>query len=419
MAGESEMGNFSSSYDYEDEILHSLAWLSIVPLIMSIIVAVTIIGNLMVVLAYIRDRRIKQNVANVLIVNLAVADLLVGALIMSINIHWVLAGYWAFGEIFCKFWSSMDHILSMMSIQSMLLISWDRYCLMTMGMRYKTYQTKRRLGLYISLCWVICLSVYFSLIFGWTAVTGRTDIDYSEECEPEFSVNLTATLIVLVLEFVVPVTILILLNVAVYVNIKRRSKGVVGQSPPNATTISRRIDSQRRDHVDEYPHNVPTQEERAAPRFVQESTVGASTGGTLEGTVQESSGEGPSRDVATGNADQQERRSFAKHRKAAMVLALLVSCFLLCYLPYHIASISFALCKFGCVTELTWDVSAMLVWCNSTLNPFIYAATNVHFRRNFRRFLLLDRWSCHSGKCRIKGRNEIMSVTSVIPQSTQ
>ncbi|XP_072164871.1 histamine H3 receptor-like [Diadema setosum] len=407
MAGESEMGNFSASYDYEDEINHSLAWLSTVPLIMSIIVAVTIIGNLMVVLAYIRDRRIRQNMANVLIVNLAVADFLVGALIMSINIHWVLVGYWAFGEIFCKFWSSMDHILSMMSILSMLLISWDRYCLMTMGMRYKTYQTKRRLGCHISLCWVICLSVYFGLMFGWTAVTGRTDIDYSEECEPEFSVNLTATLIVLVLEFVVPVTILIFLNVAVYVNIKRRSKGVVGQSPPNATTISTRI-SQRRH-----------QEERSGSRIVQESAVGASTGGTLDGTVQESSGEGPSRDVTTDNADQQERRSFAKHRKAAMVLALLVSCFLVCYLPYHIASISFALCKFGCVSQLTWDVSAMLLWCNSTLNPFIYAATNVHFRRNFRRFLLLDRWSCQSGKCTIKGRNEIMTVTSVIPQSTQ
>ncbi|XP_030844086.1 5-hydroxytryptamine receptor 1A-like [Strongylocentrotus purpuratus] len=200
------------------------------------------------------------------------------------------------------------------------------------------------------------------------------------------------TLFVNILGVFIPLTVLVALNVSVYTNIKWRSKGIVGQSPADglstrATKRANEGESPRQDKCNS----------SAGSCLEEQGTLADSSNTSANADKQLTEAlpnENVSNNAPQANGSGLKERTFARHRKSAVVLGILVGCFLVCLLPVQVASVIFAICRYECVSFLTWDVTNSLVWGNSMINPFIYAATNKHFRRNFRRYLLLDRWAC-------------------------
>eukprot|EP00057_Strongylocentrotus_purpuratus_P034279 XP_794595.1 PREDICTED: muscarinic acetylcholine receptor M5-like [Strongylocentrotus purpuratus] len=387
----------------------------------------------MVIVAYIRDQQIRANVANIFILNLAITDFIVGALVTTVNLSWLIKDTWVLGEMFCKLWLVLDYTVVLVSVWTMVMISWDRYCLLTMGLKYQNFQTKKRIGLILICTWVSTFIWYSTLAFAWAPITGQSKIDYIDDCEMELSASFTGATLHNVTVFFIPFSVLLILNLAVYANIKRRSRGVVGQSPPtnnsNQPTQSTGI-SQGLTDASGSPGNLPLADMPAAfqghPTAAGPST--ASSSAAAQHLQSHVPGEGhptaagpstaSSRTAAPHLQSQKpgnvpvsgtlvvelktEERTFAKHRKAAIVLSILVGCFLLCGLPYQVSTVMYAVCGTNCVSDLTWEITNSLLWSNSTINPFIYAATNKHFRRNFRHYLLLDRWVCDIKSCKVK-----------------
>ncbi|XP_041453181.1 histamine H1 receptor-like [Lytechinus variegatus] len=365
---------------------HPAAWLATVPLTTSVISAVTTIGNIMVIVAYCRDNRIRSNAANLLILNLAVTDLTVGALLWPINIAWLIEQFWHFGEILCKVWLVTDYTVASMSVLTLVLISWDRYCLLVMGVRYRTVQTKKRIGAIICISWVVESLWYILTVCAWGPITGHYEVDYSVECDSEARSSLALTLVQNSIQVYIPFVILIALNLAVYYNIKRRSRGIVGQSPGNE------LSTRQATKEEGSPSARAGLDGQDRPTLNDSQCTSANGSGAI--TIKENSN-----GSASIHQPQQPKgevlskeQTFARHRKAAVVLAILVGCFLICWLPVQVTSIMYAICGKNCVSWLAHDITNTLVWGNSMINPFIYAATNKHFRRSFRRFLLLDRW---------------------------
>ena len=83
-----------------------------------------------------------------------------------------------------------------------------------------------------------------------------------------------------------------------------------------------------------------------------------------------------------------------RERKAAKTLGIIMSCFILCWLPFFIMQIINSVCKecalflnnYPIVTILTW-----LGYLNSLLNPIIYTTFSPDFREAFAKILF--------GKC--------------------
>nr|XP_054749373.1 octopamine receptor Oamb-like [Lytechinus pictus] len=389
----------SYSYEYSYEKPNSNVWLATVPLIISIIACMTVLGNTMVIAAYIRSNRIRANVANIFILNLSVTDFIVGAFMWPINLTWLIKGYWSFGEVLCKVWLITDYTVSVVSVLTMVLISWDRYCLLTMGVKYKTYQTKKRVTIIVLGIWIVVFTWYTVLAFAWSPVTGMSSVNYAYNCEMEFTYSLGGTVLVNVLEFFIPLTALLIMNIAVYVNIKRRSKGIVGPRPlTNQLTLSISRNQEQSTHFSENRNVVQAGDvlnnQNEEDRIATSSNLVADI---IEGRANERI---PGNN-AIGNISETNERTLARHRKAAVVLAILVGGFLICWLPIQVTTIMYAVCGDSCVSTLSWEITNSLVWCISLINPFIYAATNVHFRRQFRHFLLLDRWACDMKCCKL------------------
>ncbi|XP_041453255.1 histamine H3 receptor-like [Lytechinus variegatus] len=248
--------NTSNSYVYP----YSTTWLAIVPLIISLIILVTVVGNLLVILAYIQDRCIRLKVANIFILNLAITDFIVGAFMWPVTISWLIKDTWVYGEIICKVWLIVDYTVTTMSAITLLMISWNRYCLFSSAVTHRVFQTKKGVGLMILSTWICVILVYSFLAFGFSPFTGQYTIDYTFNCELELTSNVIVTLI---------------------------------------------------------------------------------------------------------------------------------------------SNVMFAICGHKCVSYLNWEITNALVWGNSMINPFIYAATNKHFRRKFREMLLFKRWVCDIKHCKI------------------
>jgi histamine receptor H1 len=81
-------------------------------------------------------------VSNMFIVSLAIADLLVGLLVMPISAAYIMLEHWRFGIVVCQLWIGMDYIASTASILNLLILSMDRYWSVSSPLKYLRYVTE-------------------------------------------------------------------------------------------------------------------------------------------------------------------------------------------------------------------------------------------------------------------------------------
>lgn len=87
----------------------------------------TVFGNSLVILAVIRERYLHTS-TNLFVTSLAVADCLVGLVVMPFSaLYEVLENTWFFGTDWCDIWRSLDVLFSTASILNLCVISLDRY----------------------------------------------------------------------------------------------------------------------------------------------------------------------------------------------------------------------------------------------------------------------------------------------------
>ena len=75
-----------------------------------------------------------------------------------------------------------------------------------------------------------------------------------------------------------------------------------------------------------------------------------------------------------------------QQEKAFRQLFAIVFGFTCCFLPYFILYMVIAFCD-TCVSPRVITASVWLGYVNSTMNPFLYALSNKHFRRTFNRLI--------------------------------
>ncbi|KAK1792395.1 hypothetical protein P4O66_012075 [Electrophorus voltai] len=98
----------------------------IIGVMLAVITALTVIGNMLVVIAVCVVKKLRQP-SNYLLVSLAVADLSVAVVVMPFVIVTDLTGgKWLFGEVFCNIFIGMDVMCCTASIMTLCVISVDR-----------------------------------------------------------------------------------------------------------------------------------------------------------------------------------------------------------------------------------------------------------------------------------------------------
>ncbi|KAI5616360.1 5-hydroxytryptamine receptor 2A [Silurus asotus] len=140
----------------ESELGHEKNWAA---LLIMLIVVVTITGNILVIMAVTLERKL-QNATNYFLMSLAIADMLLGILVMPISMVTILYGYsWPLPAILCPLWIYLDVLLSTTSIMHLCAISVDRYIAIRNPLAHSRAKSSWRARAKITAVWTISASI--------------------------------------------------------------------------------------------------------------------------------------------------------------------------------------------------------------------------------------------------------------------
>ena len=150
-------------------------------IIMIAINLATIVGNAFVIVALVRMIVLKAMPANKhAIVSLAVADLLVGLLVMPGAIDSVVAGKWRYGRVLGKLNAFGNFSFCISSIMHLALLSVDRYVAISRPLVYSSVVTKNKARGACLLLWIYSTLWALPPLFG--VVTYECFIPYIGKC---------------------------------------------------------------------------------------------------------------------------------------------------------------------------------------------------------------------------------------------
>ena len=136
---------------------------TVVPIIFGIITLVGFLGNVLVMIVVISNKHMR-NPTNLLIFNLAVADLLFIILCVLFTGATYALPSWPFGNAFCKIYQYMIHVTLHVSAYTLVLMSLGRYFAVVHPVFSMTTDAKCQVFCAIGLLWIVTLSLNIPLL---------------------------------------------------------------------------------------------------------------------------------------------------------------------------------------------------------------------------------------------------------------
>nr|UYI00197.1 alpha-1A adrenergic receptor [Neoseiulus barkeri] len=327
-----------------------------------LIILLTITGNLLVLVAIFMNPNLRTT-TNYFIVNLAIADLLLGASVLPFSATLeLLDKQWYFGQIFCNVWAATDVLCCTASINSLCVISVDRYIGVTRPLTYSSIVTHRRAVTTCVVVWVLSFFISVGPLFGWRDPP-NPDLKYSCEVTKQKGYVIFSVLF----SFYIPTLVILVVYQRIYRAATRQTKfletGVKIVKSGGGSGNSGNGELTLRVHQGNSKSSSGNQLENSSnPKVV---TMG------LQGRL----------------------AKFKRQKKAAKTLGIVVGVYFICWFPFFFILPLGTLCEACTIPPLLFDVIFWTGYFNSCLNPFIYATTSREYNRAFRTVLRCN-WLC-------------------------
>lgn len=302
--------------------------LLIVSIIIIVIVA-AVCGNVLVCVAILLNKRLRKT-TNYFIFSLAISDLMTAFFSMPFDVEVLLHPYqWSVGEFVCNFWAFMYLIAAPTSILNLMAVSMDRYLAISAPLKYYSVMKPKLALLIIATIWL------YSLTFTTLGMVRWPYYEHSVmgglcyfNISPYYSVVSSAV------NFILPTVIMCIIYYHIY---------------KIASAHARRIAKQ------------------------EVTTSVASNSNEDSGTI------------------TSEKKRIKRNIKAAKTIAIIVSTFLLCWMPLTLISTVGSLCR-EClmVNGELWMALMVLAYMNSAMNPILYSFFNQEFRESFKKLFKLQ-----------------------------
>ncbi|XP_065113604.1 trace amine-associated receptor 13c-like [Paramisgurnus dabryanus] len=169
----------------------------------------TVFLNLLVIISISHFKKL-HNPTNMLILSLAVADLLVGLIVMPLEAIRLIETCWFFGDTICRLFILIMGLLLSASLSNLVLIAVDRYVAVCHPLLYPQKITMTRTII------IICVSWFYSSAYNISVIITTSQRKYTCYGECTFMITFALTIIDLFLSFLFPCTFIITLYLRIF-----------------------------------------------------------------------------------------------------------------------------------------------------------------------------------------------------------
>ncbi|XP_063961143.1 muscarinic acetylcholine receptor M1-like [Lytechinus pictus] len=343
------------------------------------LVILIIFTNLLSLGAFAVEKRLRTY-NNYFIINLAIADLIVG-IIQIVGVIHTFLGYFPGGGDFCKVYLGLRNAMFSVSVVGVVVICIDRHKATYDPINHYMTRSKRKAVIFNVFTWLISFGFWMSFATVWDFVV---DSNSGKSCLASFSRYPAANMFQTCLTFFLPLVVISVLYLRIYVKIEE----TVGGKSVNK-------------HFKEVGGD-------GLSKSTSTMTVCSdlSSGGTME--MKESSADVKTKDRNGGKAGKDDangnrtttanRESANEMQKATRTLSYIVFSFAIAWFPnsiiYFLYSIEPELIAYK---NLPRDVKQFFVWlrfANSFLNPICYLVSQPLFRKTVVNMLCRPRRYC-------------------------
>ncbi|XP_043913400.1 5-hydroxytryptamine receptor 2C [Protopterus annectens] len=351
-------------------------------LLILVIIVLTIGGNILVIMAVSLEKKL-QNATNFFLMSLAVADMLVGILVMPVSLITILYDYvWPLPSKLCPIWIYLDVLFSTASIMHLCAISLDRYVAIRNPIEHSRFNSRTKAIMKIAAVWTISIGISMPIpVIGFQ---DESKVFMNGSCvlnEEHFVLvgSFVAFFIpLIIMVFTYCLTIQVLQRQATVFKYEelpkhRRSSLNCLKKDNNVENVSIIQNNEGAVH-----QNSPSNKEAALFR---------------KGTMQ----------------------SINNERRASKVLGIVFFLFLIMWCPFFITNIMSVLCKGSCNEELLAELLNVFVWVgyvSSGINPLVYTLFNKTYRRAFSKYIRCQ-YSSTTKNC-IQRQNHAHNVASTV-----
>ncbi|XP_056119504.1 5-hydroxytryptamine receptor 2A [Rhinichthys klamathensis goyatoka] len=340
--------NFS---ELEDTQPTGKNWASLVILA---IIFFTVAGNILVIMAVSIESKL-HNATNYFLCSLAVADMLVGFLVMPASLITILYNHtWPLPDLLCPMWIFLDVLFSTASIMHLCAISLDRYIGIRDPFKYGRSNSLCKAMLKIISVWTI--SIVLSLPIPVMGFQDKQKVFVNGTCvlnEPRF------VLVGSSVAFFVPLVIMVVCYYLTLRDLQKHSSSFPQESKSLSTCSSAKITD-----------TSLLNSESSSKKFtfsISKRVFRSPRGQDKKGLMQ----------------------NIQNEQRASKVLGIVFFLFLVMWTPFFITNVLIALCRDDC-GEVLYKLINFFVWVgyvSSGVNPLIYTLFNKTYRQAFARYL--------------------------------
>ena len=273
-------------------------------LVLGCIILATICGNVLVLLAVYVNTHLRST-TNYFIVNLAIADLLLGITVLPFSATLETLNYWPFGFAMCDIWASADVLWCTASIMTLCVISIDRYIGVTRPLQHSSIITERRAFIIIICVWVLSINISIAPLVGWKETEGQD----STECTVTKQIGYV--IFSVSGSFYIPLLIIIIVYIRIYKEATRHTKFL------NSGIKTTKID-----------------EKNGVVLRIHKGRTSNAQIATYQSSSSSDHSEGSGRKLSSRMSLAGKMAKFKKEKKAAKTLGIVVGVFIICWFPF-------------------------------------------------------------------------------------
>ncbi|CAH3182700.1 unnamed protein product [Porites lobata] len=202
----------------------------------SFILVVSLVGNFLIVLIVYKTPTLRKPI-NMLIANMAISDLLFPIILFPVRLVDVQVGSWLIGgnlgQALCKLHFFGTYISSLVSVQSLVLITVDRFGAVVVPLRSPLI-TSKQCPFFIVATWIIAMAVHSPYL----AVSKLVEYPGGMRCTSQWretlgaNANINFVLVVAIVFFYTPFVLLAILYSVILIKLKRQAHP--GEASANA-----------------------------------------------------------------------------------------------------------------------------------------------------------------------------------------